>query len=81
MQSSGFLTSQTHGYFQQIREARSAPTDPCTTLNVEVTKMAIIASFATDFVMLIIMVAGLLCLGYHRESSLALGRFMWNQVG
>jgi hypothetical protein len=40
-----------------------------------------IGAFATDLLLLIVMLAGLVRLGCHRQGTLATGRFLWNQVG
>ena len=81
MQISAFLTSRAHVCFQQIREVKAGPLMICSPLNVQPTKMANIASLVTDSALVVIMIVGLRRLGYHREGSLAMGRFLWKQVG
>lgn len=76
-----FLTSRAHVCVQQIREVWVGPMTPCTPLDVQPTKMANIATLVTDFALLLIMIAGLRRLGYHRGGSFEMGHFLWKQVG
>jgi hypothetical protein len=76
-----FLTFRAHVCLQQIHAGRDIPDVACIPLNFQVTEMTNIASFLTDFVLLVMMIVGLIRLGCHREGSLAMGRFLWKQVG
>jgi len=51
----------------------------CETPNFEATKVTMIIAFATDVLLLIIMLVGLFRLGCHRHGPMVMGRFLWNQ--
>ncbi|KAH9988683.1 hypothetical protein BJV77DRAFT_729468 [Russula vinacea] len=63
----------------RLHYTRVFPSGYCTVLNIQEAKAAIIASFLTDILLLIIMLVGLFRLDSHRHGALATGRFLWNQ--
>ena len=50
-------------------------------INVLATKLNTITTCATDIALLLIMLIGLLRLGFHETSVAGLGKLMWKQVG
>jgi hypothetical protein len=53
----------------------------CLITNVHSTKLNLISTLITDIVLLLIMLVGLLRLGFHESGVYGLGHFMWRQVG
>ena len=53
----------------------------CLTLNIDSQTLNIVITLATDFVLLLTMVVGLLRLRYHSGGAFELGRLLWKQVG
>jgi hypothetical protein len=49
----------------------------CVAPNIESVKITMIVAFATDILLVLIMLAGLVCM---RCSAFATGRLLWNQV-
>jgi hypothetical protein len=43
-------------------------------------KLNILVTLATDVILLLIMIFGLLRLGFHERSAFGLGRLLWKQV-
>ncbi|KAF8487295.1 hypothetical protein DFH94DRAFT_21963 [Russula ochroleuca] len=51
----------------------------CKALNVQATKLTMIASFLADVSLLVIMLVGLFRIDSHRNGASATGRILWNQ--
>jgi len=62
----------------QVRSAR-VPANPGCTLNILSTRLALITTLITDIILLLIMLVGLLRLGFHESGVFGLGHFMWRQ--
>jgi hypothetical protein len=52
----------------------------CALLNLETNKPAVISTLATDVVLLVIMIIGLLRMHLEADSVIAWGRILWKQV-
>lgn len=52
----------------------------CTMVNLHISDLNILVTFATDIILLLIMSFGMLRLGFHERSAFALGRLLWKQV-
>jgi hypothetical protein len=50
-------------------------------VNVHSTKLNSIIALITDIILLLIMLIGLLRLGFHKSGVQGLGHLMWTQVG
>jgi hypothetical protein len=48
---------------------------------MHITKLNLIVTFVTDFILLLIMLVGLLRLRFHERNAFSLGRLLWRQVG
>ena len=53
----------------------------CVILNLNITKLSLIATLAVDTILLFIMFIGLLRRRLHEHSAFGLGHFLWRQVG
>jgi hypothetical protein len=53
----------------------------CDVANIRSTKLNMIALLVTDIALLLIMLFGLLRLGFNEPGVYALGHLMWRQVG
>ena len=53
----------------------------CEIVNLDISKLNILATLATDIILLLIMFFGLLRLGFHDRGAFGLGRLLWKQVG
>jgi hypothetical protein len=53
----------------------------CNLSNSDTTKLNVIATFATDTMLLLMMLAGLLHLRLQGGGMFSLGNFLWKQVG
>ena len=53
----------------------------CEIVNLHISKLNILATLATDIILLLIMFFGLLRLGFHERGAFGLGRLLWKQVG
>ena len=53
----------------------------CVVDNISGTRLNMIATLITDIVLLLLMLIGLLRLGFYKRDALDLGRLMWRQVG
>ena len=53
----------------------------CVVTNLETSKPSLISLFITDFILLLIMLAGLLRLRRCGLGTFELGRLLWTQVG
>jgi hypothetical protein len=53
----------------------------CLVVNVQSTKLNSIVTLVTDIILLLIMLIGLLRLGFHESGVQGLGHLMWTQVG
>ncbi|KAH9956523.1 hypothetical protein BC827DRAFT_1270889 [Russula dissimulans] len=63
----------------QIRSTWSPDEATCLVLNIESNKPNFIVALCTDIVLLVIMLVGLLRLGFHERSAFGMGRLMWRQ--
>jgi hypothetical protein len=52
----------------------------CLIVNLHISELNILVTLATDIILLLVMSFGLLRLGFHERSAIALGRFLWKQV-
>ena len=52
----------------------------CEVLDIHSTKLNTITTLVTDIALLLIMLIGLLRLGFHEPGVYGLGRLMWRQV-
>jgi len=74
----GFLDSS----HPQIRASWVPAMATCVIDNIEGTRLTMITTLITDIVLLLIMLIGLLRLGFsERGGVLGMGRLMWRQVG
>jgi hypothetical protein len=55
--------------------------DACEVLNMQITKLNLIVTLATDIILLFVMFIGLLRLRLHERTAFGLGRLLWRQVG
>ena len=55
--------------------------DACEILNMQITKLSLIVTLATDIILLSVMFIGLLRLRLHKRGTFGLGRLLWRQVG
>jgi len=53
----------------------------CVTTDIHNTKLNLISTLITDIALLLIMLVGLLRLGFNDSGVYELGRLMWRQVG
>jgi hypothetical protein len=53
----------------------------CVISNIHSTKLNMISTLITDVVLLLVMLIGLLRLGFHESGVYGLGHLMWRQVG
>jgi hypothetical protein len=53
----------------------------CALSNAHSLKLNLIPMLITDITLLLIMLVGLLRLGFHEPGVFGLGQFMWRQVG
>ena len=53
----------------------------CTIIDIHSTKLNLITMLISDIVLLLIMLIGLLRLGFYESSAYGLGKLMWRQVG
>jgi len=67
-----------HG-ITRIRSAWSPDMATCLTLNIESSKRNFVATLSTDIILIVIMLIGLLRLGFHERRAFGLGRLMWRQ--
>ncbi|KAH9956524.1 hypothetical protein BC827DRAFT_1270890 [Russula dissimulans] len=63
----------------RIRSTWSPDEATCLVLNIESNKPNFIVALCTDIVLLVIMLVGLLRLGFHERSAFGMGRLMWRQ--
>ena len=68
-------------FYFQIRAPWSPESDLCEINNIHSTKLNMIMVFTTDTALLLIMLIGLLHLGFNEPEVYGLGRLMWRQVG
>ena len=52
----------------------------CLVVNLHISELNILVTLATDIILLLIMIFGLLRLGFHERDAFGLGRLMWKQV-
>jgi hypothetical protein len=55
--------------------------DTCLVLNMQIGKINLVATLATDIILILIMSTGLLHMGFHKRSAFGLGHLLWKQVG
>jgi hypothetical protein len=67
--------------YPQIRAVWEPAEKACVVTNFQSCKASLIALLATDAILLLIMLSGLLRLRRHGGCSLNLGRLLWKQVG
>ena len=65
----------------QIRSSWTPVAGTCVISNVHSMKLNIIITLITDIALLLIMLIGLLRLGFNEPGVHGLGRLMWRQVG
>jgi hypothetical protein len=53
----------------------------CMAVNIHSTKLNLIIALVTDIILLLIMLIGLLRLGFHETGVRGIGHLMWTQVG
>ncbi|KAH9956528.1 hypothetical protein BC827DRAFT_753747 [Russula dissimulans] len=63
----------------EIRSAWSPAEATCLAPNIESGKLNFVATLSTEIVLLVIMLIGLLLLGFHERSAFGIGRLMWRQ--
>ncbi|KAH9956525.1 hypothetical protein BC827DRAFT_752812 [Russula dissimulans] len=64
----------------QIRATWTPDESTCSVLNIESNKSNVIVTFSTDIVLLVIMLIGLLRLGFHERSTFGgIGHLLWRQ--
>jgi hypothetical protein len=49
--------------------------------NLHISELNVLAGLATDIILLLIMLFGLLRQGFHERGVFGLGRLLWKQVG
>lgn len=64
----------------QLRASWVPEAGACITPNIDTTKLNIITTLTTDIALLLIMLIGLLRLGFNEPGVYGLGRLMWKQV-
>jgi len=64
----------------QIRSTWVPQLSTCIVSDIQSTKLNIITTLITDVTLLLIMLVGLLRLGFHERGVFGLGRLMWRQV-
>ena len=73
--------SEPISFYFQIRASWTPESDLCEINNIHSTKLNMIMILTTDIVLLLIMLIGLLRLGFNESGVYGLGRLMWRQVG
>ena len=66
--------------YHQIRTAWEPLLATCIVTNIHSTKLNMITTLITDVVLLLIMLTGLLRLGFHEPGVFGIGYLMWKQV-
>ena len=64
----------------QIRASWIPEAGTCVISNIHITKLNMISTLITDIALLLIMLIGLLRLGFNEPSVFGLGHLMWKQV-
>ena len=67
-------------FYHQIRATWDPLLTICIITNISSTNINLITTLVTDVVLLLIMLIGLLRLGFHEPGVYGLGRLMWKQV-
>ena len=67
--------------YSQIRATWVPATTSCLAFNIVSMKPAVISTFTTDIILLLVMLSGLFRLNFHESGVFGLGHLMWNQVG
>jgi hypothetical protein len=67
-------------YHLQIHASWIPDEDTCAITDIHTTKLNMTATLITDIVLLLIMLSGLLRLGFNEPGVYGLGRLMWKQV-
>jgi hypothetical protein len=75
-----YLIFSSYSIHLQIRSTWLPLEGTCAVTDVETSQPSLIALFATDFLLLLIMLAGLLRLRRSGGDSFELGRLLWKQV-
>jgi hypothetical protein len=78
---SNCLSFLPHHIHPQIRATWISVAEACAITNIETSTASFIALFVTDFLLLVIMLAGLLRLRRRGGDTFELGRLLWRQVG
>jgi hypothetical protein len=68
-------------YHEQVRSVWEPGATSCVITNIEICKIAMISTLATDTILLLIMLAGLLRLRRRGGGSYELWHLLWKQVG
>jgi hypothetical protein len=68
-------------YHEQIRAVWEPAAKSCIITNIELCEIAMVSTFVTDTVLLLIMLAGLLHLRHRGRGSHELWHLLWKQVG
>ena len=68
-------------YHEQARSVWDPAVKTCRLSNVDDCEIAMVSSFATDTILLLIMLAGLLRLRQRGRGSYELWHLLWKQVG
>ena len=55
--------------------------ESCVPTNLRISLLNTLVTLVTDISLLLIMIFGLLRLGFHERGAFGLGRFLWKQVG
>jgi hypothetical protein len=66
--------------YHQIRATWDPLLTICVITNINSTNLSLITTLVTDVILLLIMLVGLLRLGFHEPGVYSLGRLMWKQV-
>ena len=65
----------------QIRASWIPEVGGCGITNIHITKLYVITTLITDIALLLIMLIGLLRLGFNEPGIFGMGYLMWRQVG
>jgi hypothetical protein len=68
-------------YHEQVRSQWDPVAKSCVTINIDICKIAMISTFVTDTILLLMMLAGLLQLRRRSGGSYELWHLLWKQVG
>jgi len=63
----------------RIRTTRAPVAATCVVLNVPSTKLNVVVTLSTDIVLLVIVLIGLLRLGFHERGAFGMGHLLWRQ--